>query len=75
MEEAARLVAPAFDNMQDSFVALTTNSGQIISAVPAKPKAKIFPVLIKPVFEPDGGVQAAITKALEQAVNFLKGRA
>jgi len=74
VREAARLVSPSFENMQDSFVGLTTNSNQIVAEVPVKPKAKIFPVPIKSVTEPGGGIQAAITKALEEAANFLKGR-
>lgn len=69
VREAARLVSPSFENMQDSFVALSESNNQIVSFIPAKPKAKTFPVLIQGL-----GSQEAIKQALEKAANFLKRR-
>lgn len=66
---AAQSVPAIFDSMKDSFVAISQDGPQIVAAIPAKPKAKTFPVLTQGI-----GSQEAIRQALEHVANFLKGR-
>jgi hypothetical protein len=56
--------------MQDSFVALSEDIGQMVALVPAKPKAKTFTVDTQNI-----GSQEALQQTLEKVANFLKGRA
>lgn len=70
VRRAASLVSPSFENLpKDSFVFLGLDGMQVISAVPTKPKAQLFPVSIDKV-----SIQEAMRQALEKAANFLKGR-
>ena len=69
VQAAAQLVSPSFENLQDSFVALSQDSGQIVALIPAKPKAKTFTAFTQGIT-----TQEAIRQALEKAANFLKGR-
>lgn len=74
VRKAANLVSPSFETLPDSFVVLDKDGPTIFSLIPTKPKPTQFAVPIKAVTEPDGGVQAAMRKALEKAANFLKDR-